>query len=193
LFVLDLTAQKHLPGDYKTPWGAELLLKEDSTFTYSSFECYHVVSAKGDWACANDTLYLTTTSKPAYDSVVSIESSRSSGLSGIRIFVVDRDSTPAYFNYVTAYSGGEQLNASTDTLGYVDIPLLAYDSLRVMTSPFIRLDQSSGNNLFRLTLEDIDLFDREDFNERPFLVKGRKLLFVFNGVASATKYFKKRK
>lgn len=186
-----LVAQKHLPGGYQTPWGANLILGDDSTFTYRSFECYHMVSANGDWSYAKDTLYLTTRPKAGYDSLVSVEQSLIPRFTGTRIVISDLDSTQAFFTYVTIYSGGQRISLSTDTLGYVDVPATSVDSIRVISSEIIKIGQSTGNNLICLTFFNINYMDTEDFNKRPFLVDGKKLYFVYKDGISRKKYFKK--
>jgi len=189
--TLSLVAQKHLPGDYRTPWGAHLIIEDDSTFKYRSFECYHMITASGDWTYADDTLYLTTKPKAGYDSLVSVQQSLSPGITGTRIIISDLDSTPAFFNYVAIYSGGQKTSLSTDTLGYVDFPATPVDSIRVMSSEVISLGQSTANNLIRLTFDNINYLDTEDFDKSPFLVGGKKLYFVYKDGINKKKYFKK--
>jgi len=189
--ALSLVAQRNLPGDYRTPWGANLILNDDSSFKYRSFECYHLVTASGSWTYADDTLYLSTEPKTGYDSLVSVQQSLYPNIAGTRIIITDLDSTPAFFNYVTAYSNGQKTSLSTDTLGYIDFPVTSIDSIRVMGSEVISIDQRAANNLIRLTFFNINYLDTEDFDRSPFLVGGKKLYFVYKEGISKKKYFKK--
>lgn len=53
------SAQKRITGEYRTPWGSVLVLSDSGTYSYSSFECYHTVLSKGNWAVESDTLRLS--------------------------------------------------------------------------------------------------------------------------------------
>jgi hypothetical protein len=101
-------AQRQLSGEYRTKWGAILHLKSDSSYSYQSFECYHLVRSQGGWSMSGDSLLL-------------------------------------HFDWNWA-SGDSLLIGST-----------------------------------------------ESFNGRPFLVRGRKLLFTNQGIPSKTKFFQRTK
>ena len=186
-----LFAQKDISGTYRAPWGSKLTLKTNKTFDYESFECHHLVTATGDWKFTKDTLRLTTTNKAGYDSIINIEYSNTD-FDGIRITLTDKDTNTAYFVPVMAFNNGDTIGKNTGTLGYVDFNLSTIDSVQIGRNSAIKLTAGKNEqNHITISFLNINILDTENFNNRPYLFRGKKLYLIFDEGINKKKYFKK--
>ncbi|PWH82974.1 hypothetical protein [Brumimicrobium oceani] len=192
LFASILTAQSRLNGTYNTPWGSELILVEGNIFNYKSFECYHLITAKGNWNISNDTLRLNTFPKAGYDSIISIKQKKTD-LNSYRITLTDLNNNIAYFTSITAYINGKTINKNTDTLGYIDLNTNTIDSIRVENQKIIKYQADKENqNHIIITYFNVNIADTENFENQPFLIKGKKLFYIYLNTHNKKKYFKKK-
>lgn len=182
---------QHPPVGKYTLGGAHLEIHDDLTFSYSSFECYHLVEASGNVSVKGDTLFLDNLPLVKANSLINAKVT-SADVSGIRITLRDTTGTSPEGVTVVVSSGGKLYGGQSDSLGKVDLGVSGFDSIRVHDSGMFALPNSvaAGQEVL-LYFPCLNIMDMEVFDHRPYLMRGKKLWLLYEGEVSRGMCFRR--